>query len=64
MVDTIETFSRVKMDARLKDQGWDILNTNTVALKNAEAALLALLPRAYSRIEPVIDVPTEEAAVA
>jgi hypothetical protein len=63
MADTNEAFSRVKMDAQLKDQGWDILNTNTVALKNAEAALLALLARAY-RIEPVIDVPTEEAAVA
>ncbi len=47
MSDTNEAFSRVKIDAQLKDQGWDILNTNTVALKNAEAAFLALLARAY-----------------
>ncbi|WP_374660490.1 hypothetical protein [Inhella sp.] len=27
---TNEAFSRVKIDAQLRDQGWDIANTNTV----------------------------------
>jgi type I restriction enzyme R subunit len=30
MPNTNETFSRVKIDAQLKDQGWDVLNTNAV----------------------------------
>jgi type I restriction enzyme, R subunit len=31
---TNEVLSRVKIDAQLKDQGWDILNTNAVRFKN------------------------------
>lgn len=27
---TIEAFSRVKIDAQLRDQGWEITNTNAV----------------------------------
>jgi type I restriction enzyme R subunit len=27
---TNEAFSRVKIDAQLKDQGWDVLNPNAV----------------------------------
>ena len=30
MLGTNEAFSRVKIDAQLKDQGWDVLNTNAV----------------------------------
>ena len=30
MPGTNEAFSRVKIDAQLKDQGWDVLNTNAV----------------------------------
>lgn len=30
MAGTNEAFSRVKIDAQLKDQGWDVLNTNAV----------------------------------
>ena len=30
MAGTNEAFSRVKIDAQLKDQGWDVLNTNSV----------------------------------
>ena len=30
MPGTNEAFSRVKIDARLKDQGWDVLNPNAV----------------------------------
>lgn len=28
MAGTNEAFSRVEIDAQLKDQGWDVLNTN------------------------------------
>lgn len=30
MSGTNEAFSRVKIDAQLRDQGWDVLNTNAV----------------------------------
>ena len=30
MAGTNEAFSRVKIDAQLKDQGWEVLNTNAV----------------------------------
>ena len=30
MPGTSEAFSRVKVDAQLKDRGWDVLNTNAV----------------------------------
>jgi type I restriction enzyme R subunit len=30
MPGTNEAFSRVKIDAQLKDQGWDVLNPNAV----------------------------------
>ncbi len=30
MPGTNEAFSRVKIDAQLKDQGWDVLSTNAV----------------------------------
>ena len=58
-----EAFTRDKIDAQLKDQGWNVLNTNAVALRKAEAALLALLARAI-RSEPGLDVRAEEAVVA
>lgn len=58
-----EAFSRDKIDAQLNDQGRDVLNTNAFALRKAEAALLALLARAF-RSEPGLDVRAEEAVVA
>jgi len=30
MPGTNEAFSRVKIDAQIKDQGWDVLNSNAV----------------------------------
>lgn len=38
MLGTNEAFSRVKIDAQLKDQGWDVLNTN--ALPAAEQSAI------------------------
>jgi type I site-specific restriction endonuclease len=32
---TNEAFSRVKIDAQLKDQGWDVLDTNAVRFEYA-----------------------------
>jgi hypothetical protein len=34
MPGTNEAFSRVKIDAQLKDQGWDVLNTNAVRFEH------------------------------
>lgn len=58
-----ETLSRVKIDIQLKDQGWDLLNTNAVVIEKAEVALLAPLVRAF-RSEPGLDALAEGAAVA
>ena len=33
MSGTNEAFSRVRIDAQLRDQGWDVLNANAVRLQ-------------------------------
>lgn len=63
MADTNEDISSVKIDGLLKEQCWNVPNTNTDALKKAEAGLLALLAPSL-RSEPGINTPAEEVTIA
>ena len=53
---TNEAFSRVKIDAQLRDQGWEITNTNAVqvATVKARATFAALLARAFAAAFPQV----------
>lgn len=55
MPGTNAAFSRVEIDAQLKDRGWD-------ALQKAEAVFLSLLARTFNGGQATEDA-TEEAAV-